>query len=77
MEDIVITKDTEEIESKLNQGFVIIQLKKTDELCALINVENASLGIRENNETENEFSVVGPKIGFVENIDVNIHLLRK
>ncbi|MEC3471207.1 spore germination protein [Bacillus tropicus] len=77
LEDIIITKDTEEIESKLNQGFVIIQLKKTDELCALINVENASLGIRENNETENEFSVVGPKIGFVENIDVNIHLLRK
>ncbi|HEK9098825.1 spore germination protein [Bacillus pfraonensis] len=77
LEDIIITDDVEEIELKLNQGFVVIQLRETDVLCALINVENASLGLRENNETENEFSVVGPKIGLVENIDVNIHLLRK
>ncbi|MEN1937437.1 spore germination protein [Paenibacillus sp. 102] len=77
IEDILITNDTEEIELKLNQGFAVVRLQKTDEMCALINIENSNLGYRENNETENEFSVVGPKIGFVENIDINIHLLRR
>lgn len=33
-------------------------------------------GLRENNDTENEFSVVGPKVGFVEDLDTNIGLLR-
>ncbi len=77
LEDILITDNSEEIELKLNQGFVVVQLKQTDEVCALINIENANLGFRESNDTENEFSVVGPKLGFVENIDINIHLLRR
>ena len=35
------------------------------------------LGTRLVNDTENEYSVIGPKVGFVENVDINIHLLRR
>ncbi|KDE48563.1 hypothetical protein DI43_03600 [Geobacillus sp. CAMR12739] len=35
------------------------------------------MGLRENNDSENEFSVVGPKVGFVENVGVNLHLIRR
>ncbi|MGR5959479.1 spore germination protein [Bacillus cereus] len=39
--------------------------------------ESTVLGKRLYNDTENEYSVIGPKIGFVENLDTNIHLLRR
>lgn len=77
LEDILISDDSSEIELKLSQGFAVVQINKNDNICALINIQSESLGLRENNDTENEFSVVGPKIGFIENIDTNIHLLRK
>ena len=44
---------------------------------ALIRAESTVLGKRLYNDTENEYSVIGPKIGFVENLDTNIHLLRR
>lgn len=56
---------------------MIIQLKNIENDFILVNVNNGQMGHRKNNDTENEFSVGGPKVGFVENIDVNIHLLRQ
>lgn len=76
LEDVVKTSDIKEIEDKIHNGYVLIKWETTSE-CLLINVSNASEGIRKFNETENEFSVTGPKIGFVENLDMNISLLRK
>src|SRR6478609_2069755 len=59
------------------RGYVMFQLHKDDKLVALIKVQSFDTGFRKENETENEFSVVGPKIGFVEDLDVNLYLMRK
>ena len=77
IEDISVTKDTKEILEKLLRGYVMFQLHKDDKLVALIKVQSFDTGFRKENETENEFSVVGPKIGFVEDLDVNLYLMRK
>lgn len=76
IEDIVVTDNIKEAESKLHKGYAILQMKENDQRFALILLSNDQVGLREKNTAENEFSVVGPQIGFVENIDVNIHLLR-
>ncbi|EFZ1984515.1 spore germination protein, partial [Shigella flexneri] len=77
IEDIVITDNRNEAESKLLKGYAILQMKENDQRVALILLSNDKAGLREQNNVENEFSVVGPQIGFLENIDVNIHLLRQ
>lgn len=43
----------------------------------LVNMADLKKGNRSYNDSENEFSVVGPKVGFVENIDTNMSLLRR
>ncbi|CAN7761794.1 spore germination protein [Paenibacillus sp. LjRoot56] len=73
--DIEITDDLTNIQSKLLKGYAIVQLHENDQKCALVNLAD-NHGLRENNDTENEFSVVGPKVGFVEDLDTNIGLLR-
>ncbi|WP_243767741.1 spore germination protein [Paenibacillus agricola] len=76
IEDIILTDSLEVIESKLLRGYAILQIKENENTCALINISDKEIGLRDQNEAENEFSVVGPKTGFVENIDINLHLLR-
>lgn len=76
-EDAVVTTDPLDVEEKLIKGYVIVQIKDANQHFLTINIENANLGYRENNNSENEFSVIGPKVGFVENIGINLHLLRK
>ena len=75
-EEVNLSEDPNDIENKLIKGFVTVQFRDLKELL-VINIQNEELGYRKNNETENEFSVIGPKVGFIENINVNIHLLRK
>lgn len=77
IEDILITEDIEVIESKFLKGYAILQMKENDYKCALIKLSNEKVGLREQNNVENEFSVIGPQIGFVENVDINVHLLRQ
>ncbi|MDP4105986.1 MAG: spore germination protein [Bacillota bacterium] len=77
IEDVLVTEDIEIIESKLLKGYAILQIKENDQKVALINLSNEKVGLREQNNVENEFSVVGPQIGFVENVNINIHLLRQ
>ncbi|MFC5529733.1 spore germination protein [Cohnella yongneupensis] len=77
IEDIAVMDDITKIESKLLKGYAILQIRENDSQCALINLSNIQAGLRSQNDAENEFSVVGPKIGFVENIDINLHLLRQ
>ncbi|WP_394141607.1 spore germination protein [Cytobacillus oceanisediminis] len=73
--DIEITDELTNIQSKLLKGYALVQLNENDQKCALVNLAD-NHGLRENNDTENEFSVVGPKVGFVEDLDTNIGLLR-
>lgn len=77
MEDIVVSPSIDDIREKLLAGYVLIQMQNHSKQYVLIRVENTSIGARTYNDTENEYSVIGPKIGLVENIDINIHLLRK
>lgn len=79
IEDIVTSPSIDDIREKLLGGYILIRLKNNSnpDQYALIRAESTVLGIRLNNDTENEYSVIGPKIGFVENLDTNIHLLRR
>lgn len=77
IENIEFTKDVKKIEDKLLKGHIIIQLKQNDELCALVNLQDSNSGKRQFSEAMNESTVVGPKVGFIEDIDINIGLLRK
>ncbi|WP_169088939.1 spore germination protein [Paenibacillus sp. PL91] len=76
-EEVKVSHDVAEVEKKLIKGYAVIQLNEAEHEFILVNVNQTELGHRQSNETENEFSVVGPKVGFVENIDLNIHLLRQ
>ncbi|WP_088013966.1 spore germination protein [Gottfriedia acidiceleris] len=75
-EEVQFTNNPLDIEKRLIKGYVILEFKYFKRFLT-INVENSKLGYRENNDTENEFSVIGPKVGFVENLSTNLHLLRK
>ncbi|MES9685450.1 spore germination protein, partial [Gottfriedia acidiceleris] len=59
------------------KGQVIVQIESDSSSFLLINLNNGLTGLRQFNDSENEFSVVGPKMGFVEDIDTNINLLRR
>jgi hypothetical protein len=75
IEDVEITDQAEDIQAKLLKGYAVAALDEDDRKHALIPIANRE-GLRKTNDTENEFSVVGPKVGFVEDIDTNIGLLR-
>lgn len=79
LEEIITHPSIDDIREKLLNGYVLLQLKPDSQTAeyALIRAESLALGTRLYNDTENEYSVIGPKIGFVENIDTNIHLLRR
>ncbi|MFC4779354.1 spore germination protein [Paenibacillus sp. GCM10023252] len=75
IDDIEITYEVDTVQAKLLCGSIMIQIDKSSLPCALVNIPNM-LGLRDSNDTENEFSVVGPKVGFVEDIHTNIRLIR-
>lgn len=56
---------------------LLSKLYEDDHYFALIDLSDATRGLRTDNDTENEFSVVGPKVGFVEDLDINLHLIRQ
>ncbi|BCC32788.1 spore germination protein GerA [Bacillus sp. UMTAT18] len=77
IEDIIITDDIGCIKSKLMTGYAIIQITEKDKCCALVNISNTNAGMRVQNNVENEYSVIGPRIGFIEDITTNLNLLRQ
>ncbi|MEK5444262.1 spore germination protein [Fredinandcohnia sp. FSL W7-1320] len=77
IEDMVVTKDPKEIEKALHEGATVIYFKNQMDEFALLKIGNARLGQRETNDTQNEFSVIGPKVGFIEDIGTNLHMLRE
>ncbi|MFC0187571.1 spore germination protein [Fictibacillus aquaticus] len=76
IESVTITNDIKEIQNKLLRGFIIIQFDEYSEECAIIRAENW-FGNRQVSTSEIEFSVIGPKEAFVENMDTNLYLLRR
>ncbi|MDQ0219891.1 spore germination protein [Peribacillus cavernae] len=75
IENIVITSDLEIIQKELFKGFVLIQFNEEDSACALVRGEIKK--VRELTIAEEEYSVVGPKEGFVESLATNLNLVRK
>lgn len=74
IEEIQITSDLNIIKKKIMLGSLMIRLSESDPKCALIHVlkkEKRQIAI-----PEVEFSVIGPKESFVEDIDTNINLIR-
>ncbi|MEH7388044.1 spore germination protein [Bacillus sp. JJ1521] len=76
IENIEFTESAQDLENALHIGAVAAYFKNNLDEIALLNIGNSRLGQRETNETENEFSVIGPKVGFIEDLNSNLHLLR-
>jgi len=77
LDGIYMSSNLDEITLRLLQGFIYIQLDNDLHEGLLINVADLERGYRENNLAENEYSVIGPKVAFVEDLDTNLNLLRK
>lgn len=75
VENVQVTDQLDKIEEKVMFGYIMIQLKETDEEVLL--VPAVSLESRKVSIPEVEFSVVGPKEAFVETMNTNINLIRK
>jgi spore germination protein KA len=76
IEGIKIINDPFEVEKALHDGAVVIYFKDKLEEYVLLNISYPRLGQRETNDTQNEFNVIGPKVGFIEDLSTNLHLLR-
>jgi hypothetical protein len=77
LENIKLSSNVDEVSQSLIRGFIYVQLEPDLNEGLLINIADLKRGYRSNNEAENEYSVIGPKVGFVEDIDTNLNLLRK
>ncbi|WP_270884233.1 spore germination protein [Paenibacillus aestuarii] len=77
IEGIKFSSNLSEISLSLLQGFIYIQLDTDLNEGLLINVSDPEKGYRINNLSENEYSVIGPMVAFVEDLDTNLNLLRK
>lgn len=75
IEKIMITTDVHEIQSKILQGYIIIQMTENDTEALIIPA--VSLKGRQVDRPEIETSIIGPKEAFVESIDTNLNLIRK
>ncbi|WP_338044848.1 spore germination protein [Paenibacillus lignilyticus] len=75
--NIKISSNVDEITQHLIKGYIFVQLESDLNQGLLIQIPDQKRGYRGNNEADNEYSVIGPKVGFVEDIDTNLNLLRK
>ncbi|MDF2646270.1 MAG: GerA spore germination protein, partial [Paenibacillus sp.] len=77
IEGIKVSSDLKQISLSLTKGSIFLQIDPHFNEGLLVDIADLQLGLRKNNITENEYSVIGPKVGFVENLDTNMNLLRK
>ncbi|MDF2959328.1 MAG: GerA spore germination protein [Paenibacillus sp.] len=77
IEGIKASSNLEEILQSLAHGSIFLQMDPHLNEGLIVNIADLKLGHRSFNDTENEYSVIGPKVGFVENIDTNMTLLRR
>lgn len=75
VQEIILTKDKNKIIQNILIGSVAIQKHQHDEECLLINIANSKF--RDVGIPTMEVSAIGPQIGFIEEIDTNINLIRK
>lgn len=75
VEVIIFTKDPKEIIQNLMRGFLALQKHEDDEECLLVNIGNNKF--RDVSIPTLESSAIGPQVGFIEELDININLIRK
>ncbi|WP_078382797.1 spore germination protein [Sutcliffiella halmapala] len=75
IEVLTISSDPNEIREKLLSGFLFIQIHGNDHKGILVRSEFVQT--RSVSLPEVEFSVIGPKESFVENVDSNMNLIRR
>jgi tetrahydromethanopterin S-methyltransferase subunit G len=75
IEVVTISSDPKEVREKLLSGFIFVQIGEKDKKGLLVRSEFVQT--RAVSLPEVEFSVIGPKESFVENIDSNINLIRR
>ncbi|WP_308639446.1 spore germination protein [Paenibacillus silvisoli] len=76
IEEIEVSSNLEDILKGLTHGSVFLQMDPHLHEGLLVNMADLKLGHRDHNDTQNEYSVLGPKVGFVECLDTNMSLLR-
>ncbi|MFT8317269.1 MAG: spore germination protein [Sporolactobacillus sp.] len=75
IEKMIRTKDLSVIQSKLLEGFIVIQEAENKSDCLII--PSIKIQGRPVEQSEIETSILGPHESFVESVDVNINLIRK
>ncbi|MGF6949666.1 spore germination protein KA [Neobacillus sp. B4I6] len=75
VQEIIFTKEPKEIIQNLMLGFLAIQKHEKDEECLLINIANSKF--RDVSVAMMESSAIGPQVGFIEELDTNLNLIRK
>lgn len=75
VQDIIFSKDADEIIQYILNGSLAIQKHQLDDECLLINVANSKF--RDVSIPIMEASAIGPQVGFIEELDTNINLIRK
>ena len=75
VQEIIFTKNPDEIIQKILNGFLAIQKQQNDQECLLINIANSKF--RDVGPPTMEASALGPQVGFIEELDTNINLIRK
>lgn len=75
VQEIIFTKDTNEIVQNILNGYLAIQKHQYDEECLLINIANSKF--RDVGIPTMEASALGPQVGFIEELNTNINLVRK
>ncbi|WP_223590390.1 spore germination protein [Neobacillus bataviensis] len=75
VQEIIFTRDTDKIIQNIMNGFLVIQKHQMDEECLLINIANTKF--RDVSIPTMEASAIGPQVGFIEELDTNINLIRK
>jgi spore germination protein KA len=75
IQGIILTNDAHEIKEKILKGYVAIRKEEHDEECLLVDIANnqfRTVGI-----PTMESSALGPQVGFIEELDMNVNLIRK
>ncbi|SDX70912.1 spore germination protein [Paenibacillus sp. CF384] len=75
IEETQISHDMESIQLGVLKGLLLVHSDAELDSYALVPIISKK-GLRTSNATEEEFSVVGPKVGFIEDVDYNLKLIR-
>ncbi|UOE53497.1 spore germination protein [Cytobacillus oceanisediminis] len=75
VQEMILTRDSDEIIQNIMNGYLAIRIKPHDEICLLVNVANSKF--RDVGMPTLEASAIGPQVGFIEELDTNINLIRK